>query len=280
MQKKCLNQRLFHHLMVLLRLGWLTVLSSINIVEQELNFLVKVPGETCESWDHYRGNYTGNHTNDTSESVCKRLRGSCNCFSSSPALKYKEETCTGTLKKKNKKLQHVSERITHHLSETCWGTGCWLWGGLTGWLPGLVLRRTRVFLFRELLLQKLLYFGFKKKRTRSNTISNIFVIILNQRCLNSLVLSERLVLLTHLLAAPCRWCAAGTSRCLHSRPQWWWWDTLPAPVVSCGPWDSLPERCSKTRSLPSSICSPAKSDLEEYLPRTKNLHWIPVCVPI
>lgn len=52
MQKKCLNQRFSHHLMVLLRLGWLTVLSSMNIVEQELNFFVKVPGETCESGDH------------------------------------------------------------------------------------------------------------------------------------------------------------------------------------------------------------------------------------
>lgn len=41
-------QRLRHHLMVLLRLGWLTVLSSMKIVEQELNFLVKVPGETCK----------------------------------------------------------------------------------------------------------------------------------------------------------------------------------------------------------------------------------------
>lgn len=39
-------------MMVLLRLGWLTVLSSMNIVEQELNFFVKVPGETCESGDH------------------------------------------------------------------------------------------------------------------------------------------------------------------------------------------------------------------------------------
>lgn len=32
----------------------------------------------------------GDHTNNTSESVCERLRGSCNCFSSSPALKYTE----------------------------------------------------------------------------------------------------------------------------------------------------------------------------------------------
>ena len=49
MQKKRRDRSSFHHLMVLLRLGWLTVLSSMNIVEQELNFLVKVPGETCES---------------------------------------------------------------------------------------------------------------------------------------------------------------------------------------------------------------------------------------
>lgn len=51
MQEKRLNQSFSHHLMVLLRLGWLTVLSSMNIVEQELNFFVKVPGETCESGD-------------------------------------------------------------------------------------------------------------------------------------------------------------------------------------------------------------------------------------
>lgn len=37
-----------HHLMVLLRLGWLTVLSSMNMVEQELYFLVRRPGDICE----------------------------------------------------------------------------------------------------------------------------------------------------------------------------------------------------------------------------------------
>lgn len=47
--------------MVLLRLGWLTVLSSINIVEQELNFFVKVPGETCESGDHEGVGGGGSH---------------------------------------------------------------------------------------------------------------------------------------------------------------------------------------------------------------------------
>lgn len=36
-----------HHLIVLLRLGWLTVLSSMNIVEQELYFLVSSPGDIC-----------------------------------------------------------------------------------------------------------------------------------------------------------------------------------------------------------------------------------------
>lgn len=35
-----------YHFIVLLRLGWLTVLSSINIVEQELYFFVSCPGET------------------------------------------------------------------------------------------------------------------------------------------------------------------------------------------------------------------------------------------
>ena len=36
-----------HHLMVLLRLGWLTVLSSMKIVEQELYFFVRSPGDIC-----------------------------------------------------------------------------------------------------------------------------------------------------------------------------------------------------------------------------------------
>ncbi len=36
-----------HHLIVLLRLGWLTVLSSMNIVEQELYFFVRSPGDIC-----------------------------------------------------------------------------------------------------------------------------------------------------------------------------------------------------------------------------------------
>lgn len=35
-----------HHLIVLLRLGWLTVLSSMNMVEQELYFLERGPGDT------------------------------------------------------------------------------------------------------------------------------------------------------------------------------------------------------------------------------------------
>lgn len=34
--------------MVLLRLGWLTVLSSMNMVEQELYFLVRSPGDICD----------------------------------------------------------------------------------------------------------------------------------------------------------------------------------------------------------------------------------------
>lgn len=33
---------------MLLRLGWLTVLSSMNIVEQELYFLLKSPGDICK----------------------------------------------------------------------------------------------------------------------------------------------------------------------------------------------------------------------------------------
>lgn len=37
-----------HHLIVLLRLGWLTVLSSMNIVEQELYFLLRSPGDICK----------------------------------------------------------------------------------------------------------------------------------------------------------------------------------------------------------------------------------------
>lgn len=35
-------------MIVLLRLGWLTVLSSMNIVEQELYFLDRSPGDICE----------------------------------------------------------------------------------------------------------------------------------------------------------------------------------------------------------------------------------------
>lgn len=35
-----------HHLMVLLRFGWLTVLSSMKMVEQELYFLDSGLGET------------------------------------------------------------------------------------------------------------------------------------------------------------------------------------------------------------------------------------------
>lgn len=85
-------QRLCHHLMVLLRLGWLTVLSSMNIVEHELNFLVKVPGETCKTGDHL-----GRITPDILptmllESTFKSLRDLCNCFSFSLELQCKEET--------------------------------------------------------------------------------------------------------------------------------------------------------------------------------------------
>lgn len=43
-----------HHLIVLFKLGWLTVLSSIKMVEQELYFLERGPGEVCkmkcETW--------------------------------------------------------------------------------------------------------------------------------------------------------------------------------------------------------------------------------------
>lgn len=35
-----------HHLIVLLRFGWLTVLSSMKIVEQELYFFDSGPGDT------------------------------------------------------------------------------------------------------------------------------------------------------------------------------------------------------------------------------------------
>lgn len=39
-----------------------------------------------------RGNRAEICAHGASRSVCRRLRGSCDCFSSSPALKYKEET--------------------------------------------------------------------------------------------------------------------------------------------------------------------------------------------
>lgn len=35
-------------MIVLLRLGWLTVLSSMNIVEQELYFFASRPGDICK----------------------------------------------------------------------------------------------------------------------------------------------------------------------------------------------------------------------------------------
>lgn len=59
------------------------------------------------------------------------------------------------------------------------------------------------------------------------------------------------MVLTHHLGAPCHWCAEDMSQCLHSRPQWWWWDILPTPPLSCGSSGSLRERCNMTRSLPS-----------------------------
>lgn len=43
---KTTSKNTTYHLIVLLRLGWLTVLSSINIVEQELYFLERTPGDT------------------------------------------------------------------------------------------------------------------------------------------------------------------------------------------------------------------------------------------
>lgn len=44
--------RVPHHLMVFLRFGWLTVLSSIKIVEQELYFRDSRPGETFRQRNH------------------------------------------------------------------------------------------------------------------------------------------------------------------------------------------------------------------------------------
>lgn len=44
--------RVPHHLIVFLRFGWLTVLSSIKIVEQELYFRDSRPGETFRQWNH------------------------------------------------------------------------------------------------------------------------------------------------------------------------------------------------------------------------------------
>ena len=37
-----------HHFIVLFKLGWLTVLSSMKMVEQELYFFDRGPGETCQ----------------------------------------------------------------------------------------------------------------------------------------------------------------------------------------------------------------------------------------
>lgn len=47
LKKHAITQWIFtDHLIVLFRLGWLTVLSSMNIVEQELYFFESRPGET------------------------------------------------------------------------------------------------------------------------------------------------------------------------------------------------------------------------------------------
>lgn len=40
------SERHSHHLIVLLRFGWLTVLSSMKMVEQELYFFESGPGDT------------------------------------------------------------------------------------------------------------------------------------------------------------------------------------------------------------------------------------------
>lgn len=42
----CVSERHSHHLIVLLRFGWLTVLSSMKMVEQELYFFESGPGDT------------------------------------------------------------------------------------------------------------------------------------------------------------------------------------------------------------------------------------------
>lgn len=42
----CVCVKFSHHLIVLLRFGWLTVLSSMKIVEQELYFFDIGPGDT------------------------------------------------------------------------------------------------------------------------------------------------------------------------------------------------------------------------------------------
>lgn len=52
---------------MLLRLGWLTVLSSMNIVEQELYFLLRSPGDIwkdtqMKNEDRWRQKKTSRHT--------------------------------------------------------------------------------------------------------------------------------------------------------------------------------------------------------------------------
>lgn len=47
-----------YHLIVLFRLGWLTVLSSMKIVEQELYFFVRSPGDICKERERDKDAWT------------------------------------------------------------------------------------------------------------------------------------------------------------------------------------------------------------------------------
>lgn len=83
---------------MLLRLGWLTVLSSRNIVEQELYFFVSSPGDICKKTrrvkkDALLDTRASRWAEEGASRRLRDLRGSCSCFSFSRALKESGKGC-------------------------------------------------------------------------------------------------------------------------------------------------------------------------------------------
>ena len=133
-----------YHLIVLLRLGWLTVLSSMNIVEQELYFLDRSPGDICERrHDSLKKKKKKRHM--TAEiprisSTKPHLNTYMIQVVAFPFLAH----CNGWKRirsgdEKNTELGGGERVNTDRLSATCSGRGCWLSGGPMGWPLGPVL---------------------------------------------------------------------------------------------------------------------------------------------